>query len=83
MKAAVRAAARAAYITQLDKKRAAVRAAYTAQCAKRKTMFKAHHKANCIARLKYFRKYHCCTKRKPVTKAKYTLAQPTLLVIDQ
>ena len=46
-------------------------------------MFKAYHKANRSARLKYFRKYHCCTKIKPVTKAKYRLAQPTLLVIDQ
>ena len=46
-------------------------------------MFKAYHKANRSARLKYFRKYHCCTKRKPVTKAKYRLAQPTLMVIDQ
>ena len=46
-------------------------------------MFKSYHKANRSARLKYFRKYHCCTKRKPVTKAKYRLAQPTLLVIDQ
>ena len=78
-----RNAARAAYRAQPDKKRAAVRAAYIAQCAKRKTRFKAYHKANRSARLKYFRKYHCCTKRKPVTKAKYRLAQPTLLVIDQ
>ena len=78
-----RNAARAAYRAQPDKKRAAVRAAYIAQCAKRKTMFKAYHKANRSARLKYFRKFHCCTKRKPVTKAKYRLAQPTLLVIDQ
>ena len=46
-------------------------------------MFKAYHKANRSARLKYFRKYHCCTKIKPVTKAKYRLAQPTLLVINQ
>ena len=46
-------------------------------------MFKAYHKANHSARLNYFRKYHCCTKIKPVTKAKYRLAQPTLLVIDQ
>ena len=44
---------------------------------------KAYHKANRSVRLKYFRKYHCCTKRKPVTKAEYKLAQPTLLVIDQ
>ena len=78
-----RAAVRAAYIAQTNKKRAAVRAAYTAQCTKRKAMFKAYHKANRSARLKYFRKYHCCTKIKPVTKAKYRLAQPTLLVIDQ
>ena len=78
-----RAAVRAAYIAQPNKKRAAVRAAYTAQCAKRKAMFKAYHKANRSARLKYFRKYHCCTKIKPVTKAKFRLAQPTLLVIDQ
>ena len=46
-------------------------------------MFKAYHKANRSARLNYFRKYHCCTKIKPVTKAKYRLIQPTLLVIDQ
>ena len=46
-------------------------------------MFKAYYKANRNARLKHFRKYHCCTKIKPVTKAKYRLAQPTLLVIDQ
>ena len=78
-----RNAARAAYRAQPDKKRAVVRAAYISQCAKRKTMFKAYHKANHSARLKYFRKYHCCTKIKPVTKAKYRLAQPTLLVIDQ
>ena len=61
----------------------AVRAAYIAQSAKRKAMFKAYHKANRSVRLKYFRKYHCCTKRKPVTKAKYRLAQPTRLVFDQ
>ena len=42
-----------------------------------------YHKANSSVRLKYFRKYHCFTKRKPVTKAKYRLAQPTQLVIDQ
>ena len=78
-----RNAVRAAYRAQPDKKRVAVRAAYIAQCAKRKTIFKAYHKANRSARLKYLRKYHCCTKRKPVTKAKYRLAQPTLLVIDQ
>ena len=82
-RAAARAAARAAYRTQPDKKRAAVRAAYIAQCTKRKAMFKAYHKANRSARLKYFRKYYCCTKIKPVTKAKYRLTQPTLLVIDQ
>ena len=76
-------AVRSAYKAQPDKKREAVRAAYTAQSAKRKAMFKSYHKANRSARLKYFRKYHCCTKRKPVTKAKYRLAQPTLLVIDQ
>ena len=46
-------------------------------------MFKAYHKANRSARLKYFRKYYCCTKIKPVTKAKFRLTQPTLLVIDQ
>ena len=78
-----RAAVRAAYRSKYAKKREAVRAAYTAQSAKRKAMFKAYHKANRSARLKYFRKYHCCTKRKPVTKAKYRLAQPTVLLIDQ
>ena len=78
-----RAAVRAAYRSKPDKKREAVRAAYTAQSSKRKAMFKAYHKANRSARLKYFRKYHCCTKRKPVTKAKYRLAQPTVLLIDQ
>ena len=76
-------AVRAAYRAQPDKKRVAVRAAYIAQCTKRKAMFKAYHKANRSARLKYFRKYYCCTKIKPVTKAKYRLTQPTLLVIDQ
>ena len=74
---------RAYYHANSEEKKEAVRAAYTAQLAKIKAMFKVYHKANSSARLKYFRKYHCCTKRKPVTKAKYRLAQPTLLVIDQ
>ena len=35
------------------------------------------------ARLRYFRKYHCYTKRIRVTKARYSLVQPTQLVIEK
>ena len=34
-------------------------------------------------RLQYFQKYHCFTKRVKVTKARYSLIQPTQLLIEK
>ena len=78
-----KAADRAYYYANVAVKKEAARAAYRAESEKKKATFKAYYKANRAARLKYFRKYHCFTKKKPLTKARYRLTQPTQLVVER
>ncbi|CAI8043862.1 hypothetical protein GBAR_LOCUS24346, partial [Geodia barretti] len=48
-----------------------------------KALFRDYHASHRSARLRYFRKYHTHTKPKRVTRARYSLAQPNQLTIEQ
>ena len=45
--------------------------------------FRKYHAAHRVVRLQYFQKYHCYTKRVKVTKTRYSLIQPTQLLIEK
>ena len=74
---------RAAYRANVSKRKASANSHYLANREVMKAAFKSYHATHRSARLRYFRKYHCHTKRIRVTKARYSLVQPTQLVIEK
>ena len=78
-----KAAAKSHYHANPEHKRAASIRCYRAEPEVKKAVFKQYYSMHRSARLRYFRKYHCYTKRIKVTKVRYSLAQPTQLVIEK
>ena len=70
---------RAYYIAHKEERKAY----YNAHKAQRNAADKNYFATHRSVRLLYFRKYHCCTKRVKLTKATYSLAQPTQHVIEK
>ena len=48
-----------------------------------KETFRKYHATHRGVRLPYFQKHHCCTKRVKVTKTRYSLVQPSQLLIEK
>ena len=78
-----KAAAKSHYHANPEHKLAASIRCYRAEPEVKKAVFKQYYSMHRSARLRYFRKYHCYTKRIKVTKARYSLAQPTQLVTEK
>ena len=77
-----KAAAAALYKLQPDKKMES-RTVYRSKPEVMKETFRKYHATHRGVRLQYFQKYHCYTKRVKVTKARYSLIQPTQLLIEK
>ena len=72
-----------AYRAEPEKRKFAARAYYRANTDSVKAVFRECHIFHHGTRLKYFRKYHCFTKKKAVKSHRFSLAQPTSVVVDQ
>ena len=79
-----KAAAKAYYTANPEPKCAASRTVYRSKPAAEvmKETFRKYHATHKGVRLQYSQKYHCYTKRVKVTKARYSLIQPTQLLIE-
>jgi hypothetical protein len=78
-----RAATKAAYKANPEKTKALFREYHASHRSARLAAFQEYHASHRSTRLRYFRKYHTHTKLKRVTKAKYSLALPNQLTIEQ
>lgn len=78
-----KAAAKAYYTANPEPKRAASRTVYRSKPEVLKETFRKYHVTHRGVRLQYFQKYHCYTKQVKVTKARYSLIQPTQLLIQK
>ena len=78
-----KATAKACYFANSEPKRAASRTVYRSKPEVMNETFRKYHAAHRVVRLQYFQKYHCYTKRVKVTKTRYSLIQPTQLLIEK
>ena len=78
-----KAAAKAYYTANPEPKCAASRTAYRSKPEVMKETFRKYHATHRSVRLQYFQKYHCYKKRVKVTKTRYSLIQPTQLLIEK